>query len=204
MNYKPNFKFDFVNNCHLPIDPGLSGDETALVSPSNCASSNSPLTIYLRNEGTNTLNEIVVSYSADDGTSGSATWTGNLPSGDSVAFTVTNNMNITPGYRYMTIYTTVNEPDVDWNQDNDTARYEFVVSAGPMSGVYSIGNLYGVPANRQFANFNEACRMLECSGVSGPTTIKIALPESELKEELVFPQNITGASIPCRLPATPY
>ena len=194
MNYKPNFKFDFVNNCHLPIDPGLSGDENALVSPSNCATSNSPLRVYLRNEGTNTLNEIVVSYSADDGTSGSATWTGNLPSGDSVAFTVTNNMNITPGYRYMTISTSVNEPDVDWNQDNDTARYEFVVSAGPMSGVYSIGNLSGVPANRQFANFNEAFRMLECSGVSGPTTIKIALPESELKEELVFPQNITGAS----------
>ncbi|MEE1225850.1 MAG: GEVED domain-containing protein [Bacteroidales bacterium] len=194
MNYKPNFKFNFVDNCNLPIDPGLSGSETALVSPSNCATTNSPLRVYLRNEGTNPLTEIVVSYSADDGTSGTATWTGNLPSGDSVAFTVTNNMNITPGYRYLEIITSVNEPNIDWNQDNDTARYEFVVSAGPMSGVYSIGTLSGVPADRQFANFNEAFRMLECSGVSGPTTIKIALPESELKEELVFPQNITGAS----------
>ncbi|MBR5253508.1 MAG: hypothetical protein IKV46_00515 [Bacteroidales bacterium] len=194
LNYKPNFKFDFVNNCHLPIDPGLSGSESALVAPSSCASSNSPLTVYLRNEGTNTLNEIVVSYSADDGTSGSSTWTGNLPSGDSVAFTVTNNMNITPGYRYLELITSVNEPDIDWNQDNDTARYEFVVCAGPLSGIYSIGNLSGVPANRQFANFNEAFRMLECCGVNGPTTIKIALDESELKEELVFPQNITGAS----------
>ena len=194
MNYKPNFKFNFVDNCNLPIDPGLSGSETALVAPFNCATTNSPLTVYLRNEGTNPLTEIVVSYSADDGTSGTATWIGNLPSGDSVAFTVTNNMNITPGYRYLEIITSVNEPNIDWNQDNDTARYEFVVSAGPMSGVYSIGSLSGVPADRQFANFNEAFRMLECSGVSGPTTIKIALPESELKEELVFPQNITGAS----------
>lgn len=194
MNYKPNFKFNFVDNCHLPIDPGLSGSETALVSPSNCASSNSPLTVYLRNEGTNPLTEIVVSYSADDGTSGSSTWNGNLASGDSVAFTVTNNMNITPGYRYLEIITSVNEPDIDWNQDNDTARYEFVVSAGQMSGVYSIGTLAGVSSERQFANFNEAFRMLECSGVNGPVTIKIALDESELKEELVFPQNITGAS----------
>ena len=194
MNYKPNFKFNFVDNCNLPIDPGLSGSETALVSPSNCATTTSPLRVYLRNEGTNPLTEIVVSYSADDGTSGTSTWTGNLPSGDSVAFTVTNNMNITPGYRYLEIITSVNEPNIDWNQDNDTARYEFVVSAGPMSGVYSIGTLSGVPADRQFANFNEAFRMLECSGVSGPTTIKIALPESELNEELVFPQNITGAS----------
>lgn len=194
MNYKPNFKFDFVNNCHLPIDPGLSGGETALVAPSSCATSNSPLTVYLRNDGTNTLNEIVVSYSADDGTSGSSTWTGNLVSGDSVAFTVTNNLNITPGYRYLTIITSVNEPDIDWNQDNDTARYEFVVCSGPLSGVYSIGNLAGVPANKQFANFNEAFRMLECCGVNGPVTIKIALDESELKEELAFPYNITGAS----------
>ncbi len=194
MNYKPNFKFDFVDNCHLPIDPGLSNDAAGLVAPSNCATSNTPLTVYLRNEGTNVLNQIVVNYSADDGTSGTATWNGSLASGDSVAFTVTNNMNITPGYRYLTIITSVNEPDIDWNQDNDTARYEFVVSAGPMSGEYSIGSLAGVPTSRQFANFNEAFRMLECSGVSGPTTIKIALPESELKEELVFPQNITGAS----------
>ena len=194
MNYKPNFKFDFVDNCNLPIDPGLSNSEEALVSPSNCATSNSALSIYLRNEGSNTLNEIVVDYSADDGTSGTSTWNGSVAPGDSVLFTVTNNLNITPGYRYMTIVTRVNEPNIDWNQDNDTARYEFVVSAGPMNGVYSIGTLSGVPADRQFANFNEAFRMLECSGVSGPTTIKIALPESELKEELVFPQNITGAS----------
>ncbi len=194
MNYKPNFKFDFVDNCNLPIDPGLSNSEEALVSPSNCATSNSALQIYLRNEGSNTLNEIVVDYSADDGTSGTSTWNGSVAPGDSVLFTVTNNLNITPGYRYMTIVTRVNEPNIDWNQDNDTARYEFVVSAGPMNGVYSIGTLSGVPSERQFANFNEAFRMLECSGVSGPTTIKIALPESELKEELVFPQNITGAS----------
>ncbi len=194
MNYKPNFKFDFVDNCNLPIDPGLSNTPSGLVAPGNCATTNTPLTVYLRNEGTNTLNEIVVNYSADDGTSGTATWTGNLASGDSVAFTVTSNMNITPGYRYLTIITSVNEPNIDWNQDNDTARYEFVVSAGPMNGIYSIGALTGVAADRQFSNFNEAFRMLECSGVSGPTTIKIALPESELKEELVFPQNINGAS----------
>lgn len=194
INYKPNFKFDFVDNCNLPIDPGLSGDVAGLVAPGACATSNSPLTVYLRNEGTNPLTEIVVNYSADDGTSGSSTWTGNLVSGDSVAFTVTNNMNITPGYRYLTIITSVNEPDIDWNQDNDTARYEFVVSAGPMNGDYSIGSLTGIPADRQFANFNEAFKMLECSGVSAPTTIKIALSESELKEELVFPTDITGAS----------
>ena len=194
MNYRPNFKFDFVDNCHLPIDPGLSNEPSGLITPGSCATSTSPLKVYLRNEGTNVLNQIVVNYSADDGTSGTATWNGSLASGDSVAFTVTNNMNITPGYRYLTIITSVNEPDIDWNQDNDTARYEFVVSAGPMSGEYSIGTLAGVPANRQFANFNEAFRMLECSGVNGPTTIKIALPESELKEELVFPSNITGAS----------
>ena len=195
INYKVNFKFDFVDNCVLPVDAALS---SVLAQPANqtvSANTNSNFGVYLRNDGSEPLSQIKVSYSTDDGSSGNATWNGNLASGDSTMFNVTSSLNLTPGFRKVTAWTDILPPDVDWNTDNDTIVYEIVSCDGPMNGVYAIGNVSGVASSRTFEDFRQAFKVLEVCGVGAPVTIKIdpvnGVPYSDI---LRFPTNIQGAS----------
>lgn len=196
LGYKPNFKFNFLNTCVLANDPAVSG---VLCQPSNYkidAETPSQFSVYLRNDGSEDLSQVKLTYMSDDGNTGNSTWTGTLAPGDSLCYGITSSMSLTPGYRYVKAWVDLLPPDIDWNQDNDTAYFEIVSCDGAMNGTYSVGDVSGVAQDRKFDNFNELFRYLELCGVEAPVEVKIAnLPESEpYRDVMNFPTNIPGVS----------
>lgn len=195
INYKVNFKFDFLKNCVLPVDAALSDK---LATPANqkvSANTNSNFGVYVKNEGSEPLTQVKVSYLADNGSTGNATWNGTLAPGDSTIFNVTSSLNLPAGYRHLTAWTNVLPPDIDWNTLNDTVTYDIISCDGAMSGVYAIGNVQGVPATKTFDDFSQAFKVLEVCGVGGPVTIKIESGADDVRRDVLkFPTAIQGAS----------
>lgn len=195
INYKVNFKFDFLKNCVLPVDAALS---EKLATPANQkinANTNSNFGVYLRNDGSGALSQIKVSFLADNGSTGNATWNGTLAPGDSTVFNVTSSLNLPAGYRHVAAWTNVLPPDIDWNTLNDTITYDIISCDGAMNGVYAIGNVQGVPATRTFEDFSQAFKVLEVCGVGAPVTIKIESGADDVCGDILkFPTTIQGAS----------
>ncbi|MEE1097498.1 MAG: hypothetical protein U0K83_04110, partial [Bacteroidales bacterium] len=196
INYRVNFRFDFLKNCILPVDAGLSQSLATPADDHFSANTPSTFAVYVRNDGAEPLTQVKVSYTTDDGSAGNATWNGNIAPGDSTNFTVTSTLSLTPGYRKITAWTDILPPDVDWNTDNDTIIYEVVSCDGAMNGNYAVGNVTGVASSRTFENFSQVFRMLEVCGVSAPVTVKVAQPANGLAYDmpLKFPTTIQGAS----------
>lgn len=195
VNYKVNFKFDFLKNCVLPVDAALS---EKLATPANqkiSANTNSNFGVYLRNDGSESLSQVKVSFLADNGSTGNATWNGTLAPGDSTIFNVTSSLNLPAGYRHVTAWTNVLPPDIDWNTLNDTITYDIISCDGAMNGVYAIGNVQGVPETRTFDDFLQAFKVLEVCGVGAPVTIKVEQGADGVRGDILkFPTTIQGAS----------
>ncbi len=195
LNYKVNFKFHFIENCILPVDVGLSNTLAVPANQKVNANTNSTLGVYLRNDGSEPLTQVKVTYLSDDGNTGNATWTGNIAPDDSAVFNVTTSMNLTAGFRRVTAWTDILPPDIDWNTDNDTIVYEIVSCDGAMNGVYAVGNVQGVPATRTFEDFRQVFKYLEVCGVGAPVTVKVDMgTDGVCSDILKFPTNIQGAS----------
>lgn len=195
VNYKVNFKFDFLKNCILPVDAALSESLAVPADQHVNANTNTNFSVYIRNDGSEPLSQVKVNYTTDDGSSGNAIWNGTVAPDDSIVFNVTSSLNLTPGYRKVTAWTEILPPSVDWNRDNDTIVYEVVSCDGAMNGNYAIGNVTGVPSTRTFESFGQVFKMLEVCGVGAPVTIKVAQPaEGVFSDVLRFPTNIQGAS----------
>lgn len=195
VNYKVNYKFDFLKNCVLPVDAALS---EKLATPANqkiSANTNSNFGVYLRNDGSEPLSQVKVSFLADNGSTGNATWNGTLAPGDSTIFNVTSSLNLPAGYRHVTAWTNVLPPDIDWNTLNDTITYDIISCDGAMNGVYAIGNVQGVPETRTFDDFLQAFKVLEVCGVGAPVTIKVEQGADGVRGDILkFPTTIQGAS----------
>ncbi len=195
VNYKVNYKFDFLKNCVLPVDAALS---EKLATPANqkiSANTNSNFGVYLRNDGSEPLSQVKVSFLADNGSTGNATWNGTLDPGDSTIFNVTSSLNLPAGYRHVTAWTNVLPPDIDWNTLNDTITYDIISCDGAMNGVYAIGNVQGVPETRTFDDFSQAFKVLEVCGVGAPVTIKVEQGADGVRGDILkFPTTIQGAS----------
>src|SRR5574344_420670 len=201
--YRPNFKFDFIDDCHLAQDVG---SKDSLFTPSSLVVNSGvsvPITTKIHNYGTGAIHTVQVSYSVKNGATVPApvitgNWTGTVnPNSDVVyAIPTVKQPTFTFGYNYMKIWSDLLPPDVDWEPLNDTAYFEVVACTGGLSGIYSIGTVNGVTADRRFNNFNEVFKMLKGCGVSGPVTFKVAnLPSGQYyNDTLVFPANITGVS----------
>lgn len=200
INYRPNFKFSFVNDCQLAIDAGINSrtpDAGLNDSADFVVTANSPsqISVRLKNYGSNPLTTVKINYKVDNASTVSpGNWTGMLNSGDSVIYNFTN--SFLPGFRYMKVWSEILPPDIDWEKDNDTAYFGIVACNGPMNGEYAIGTISGVSADRTFNNFKEVFKMLKGCGVSGPVTFKVlnlAIGQY-YTDTLSFPKNITGAS----------
>lgn len=195
INYKVNFRFNFIQSCVLPVDAALSSKLAVPADQKVTANTNSNFGVYIRNDGSEALSQVKVSYLSDDGASGNSTWTGTLASGDSTVFNVTNALSLTPGFRKVTAWSNILPPDVDWNTDNDTMVYEIVSCDGPMNGVYAVGNVSGVANTRTFEDFRQVFKMLEVCGVGAPVTVRVNPGENMVcGDVLKFPSNIQGAS----------
>ena len=194
VNFRPNFKFRFVNNCKLKYDIGVTN---TLVQPSNYvvqANTPTPIRIRLKNFGTDNLSSANIVYKIDNAANVSAgTWSGVLLNDDSVMYQIPSNISFAPGFRYFKSWTTLLPPQIDYEPKNDTGYFEIISCNGPMSGEYAIGNVSGFTADRKFNSFKEVFKMLQGCGVSGPVTIKI-LPQGVYSDSLSFPTNIPGIS----------
>lgn len=222
LNYKPNLKFNFVNTCFFNFDAAVS--EYKILKPDNAITCTetmpttafctegtpAELKVNLRNDGTDVLHRILVSWMLDDNTAltGSNTWYGSLQPNDSVAFTITSNFLPSAGQHNLKIWTQMVDADtIDWNYANDTASFNLIVSSGAMNGTYAIGgNVAGVSQAKTFANFEDAFLMMINSGVNGPVTFKVksvagadayANPldvTNVYRDPIVFPSCVTGIS----------
>lgn len=205
IGYRPNFKFKFVKADKLAYDAGI---DSSLQSPSNpvvTANSPSNFKVKINNYGSQPLTSAIVKYKIDNvpTTTTAGTWTGTIPGNavvgqyNSAAYQFPSSINFTPGYRKIKVWTDSIIGRIDWEPENDTAYFELVACNGPLNGIYAIGNVSGVAADRTFANFKEAFKMLQGCGVSGPVTFKVfnLLPNQFYTDSLSFPTNITGASV---------
>lgn len=211
MNYKPNLKFNFVNTCFFEFDAAV--DRAQILKPTNAVTctdtipttafciQNQPaeLKIKLRNDGTGLLKRIKVNWMLDDNTANisSIIWNGNLASGASTPYVLTNNFLPPVGEHQLKVWTEMVDADtIDWNYDNDTAMFTILVSQGAMNGVYAIGNnVPGVNANKTFSTFDKAFMMLINSGVNGPVTFKVQNIEHQYDTvQISFPTCINGVS----------
>lgn len=205
IGFRPNFKFNFVKRGKLAYDAGI---DNVLLEPSNrIVNANTPTSfkVKINNYGSDTLNSAIVYYKIDNIPTSTlvGTWTGNLlPDSNTGQFRSTqyqfpNSVTFTPGYRHIKIWTDSILGHIDWEPENDTAYFEIVSCDGPLNGTYAIGNVSGVPAEKTFRSFQEAFKMLEGCGVSGPVTFRVLnLPLNQYyTDSLSFPRNISGASI---------
>ncbi len=208
MNIRPNFKFNFVNNCFFEYDAGILKDslqgipnartctDTIATTGFGLANQNYPLKIKLQNQGTANLTSIIVNWQVDNTQVQNATWTGSLASGESTWFTATSNFNLQAGQHTLKVWTAMSdEQTIDWNLSNDTAQFNIIISQGQMSGDYAIGGtVAGIPETRTYATFDDAFMMLINSGVSGPVTFKVLALNTAYSSPLVFPTCVNGVS----------
>ena len=210
LNYKPNFKFNFENTCHFQYDAAVSRAKILQPTPATTCSGEMPTTafctsgtpsqlkVYLRNDGTDVLQSIKVSWMLNDdpSTVASSTWNGTLSAGDSVQYLLTSNFLPPVGEHKLSIWTEmVDENTIDWNYNNDTAFFTLIVSEGAMNGEYAIGEVNGISANRTFTDFESAFLMLINSGVNAPVSFKIKYePHKYDSIQVKFPNCIQGLS----------
>ncbi|MFA7081870.1 MAG: GEVED domain-containing protein [Bacteroidales bacterium] len=205
IGFRPNFQFNFIKEGKLAYDVGI---DSTLLSPSNLiVTANTPTNfkVKINNYGSASItNGIVVKYKIDNVATPTlaGTWTGTLPSNPamgqytSVDYQFPNSISFTPGYRHIKVWTDQIIGHIDWEPENDTAYFEIVSCNGPLSGIYAIGNVSGVSAEKTFRSFKEAFKTLQGCGVSGPVTFRVtALPADQYyTDTLSFPTNITGSS----------
>ena len=194
LNFRPNFKFRFVNTCVLDYDMGVTNN---IVNPNNYvvqANIPTPITVRLKNFGASNLTSANVYYKLDNNANTDAgIWNGTVLNGDSTSYQLSSNITFPPGFRYLKSWTKLLPPLVDFEPTNDTGYYEIVSCNGPMSGEYAIGNVTGFAPERKFNSFKEVFKMLQGCGVSGPVTFKV-LPQNIYSDSLLFPTNINGLS----------
>jgi len=212
--YKPNFKFNFIDNCVLPLDVGIY--DTLIAPPYVDSIYNTykvvkvdaataiPTNVWIHNYGSDIITmPVQVSYSVVNGSSSAVpVITGNytntiLPGNNGqYSFPTAKRPTFSFGYNYMKIWTDLLPPDVDWEPLNDTSKFEIVACSGGLTGTYSIGTVTGVASDRKFNSFKEMFAMIKGCGLAGPVTVKIAnLPSGQYyTDTLNFPKNIPGAS----------
>lgn len=160
-------------NLPLLYDMGVS----ELVTPSYetaMTPNDHSVKVKLKNFGALTANAIQISYSIDDTINGSYNWTGSLAAGNEQTVTVASNVPLNAGFHTICVWvedslTASGVRYRDHEPYNDSVCSEFIVCAGPMSGVRNIGG-----ANADFNTMEEFLFALSRCGINDSLVVKLA------------------------------
>ena len=175
---RPVMVMKSYKNQPLVYDAGVS----ALRFPS---SSNPVITqptyveVTLKNFGAQTINSVDVNCSIDDTMVYSNTWTGTLAPGATTNFTVVTGLSLSAGYHKLKAWTsdtlTVgtlryrdHEPYNNASNLNNPSDTSFIVCAGPLNGVRTVGG-----QNADYATIEEFLFSLSLCGVNDSLVVRL-------------------------------
>ncbi len=143
----------------------------------------SPISVRIRNYGSNTITSADVTYNIN-GTQVTEAWTGSLGTCDSVTFTFATPYTFTAGFTMKT-FTSLPNGSADVLPSNDTSYNSGCLGMG---GVYTIG---GTPGPTNFTTFGAAITAMQGCGIGSPVIFQVA--SGTYTEQVSIPA-ITGAS----------
>jgi len=122
--------------------------------------------VRVKNNGSNTITSLNVSYRNNTGTLFTQNWTGTLSSCDttSIVFTGANQINI-GALNNLIVFIDSPNNNIDPKRENDTVRATFVA---PLAGNYTIGG-----TGASYPDFISAAAALTTAGVSAPVTFTV-------------------------------
>jgi PKD repeat protein len=121
--------------------------------------------VILRNQGTNTLNQVNIYLKINNGPANMVTWSGTINPKQAVIVSL-GNYSFSSGQIYdLKTWTVLPNGSTDCNNYNDTSKAQVTT---PLCGVYTIGGL-----NPDFLTINDAVEVLNSSGVTCPVQFNI-------------------------------
>lgn len=146
------------------------------------------LKVRLKNFGTNTITSAQVSFTLNNGTPTTISWSGTLlPCGEvDVTFAGSNGVTIASGVNTIRAYSTLPNGNADNFSGNDATTTRVCPA---MSGNFTINPSSNAAGN--FKTFAEAADALMCSGLNGPVTFTVA---AGTYVEQVSISNVAGSS----------
>lgn len=171
--YRPAFVFYESHLLPLLYDAGIS----ELVGPNYndpMTQDDHSLTVKLKNYGAEPFTAVRISYRIDDNVQGHYDWTGNLSAGQETTVQVSPNVPLAAGFHRLSVWvqdtvTAAAGQFRDHEPLNDTLSTDFIVCAGPMSGVRTIGG-----ANADFATIDEFLFSLSRCGMDDSLVVRLA------------------------------
>jgi parallel beta-helix repeat protein len=124
-----------------------------------------PVTVKLKNYGTDTLTSTTITYKIDNQIKANYSWTGSVPFGDTSNAIIVYTDTFTGGYHSLEFYVTGMNGTTQAVNLNDTIRSNFTAC---MNGTYTIGN-----STKDFQSFNDAITMLATAGICGNVTFLV-------------------------------
>ena len=170
---RPAFIFTETHLQPLLYDVGVS----ELVDPSfDVPMTENPdsITVKLSNFGERAVNAVRISYEIDDNVNGYYDWSGSLAGGHDTNVLIATNVSLTPGFHTLRVWvedtvTSAGQRYRDHEPYNDTSFSEFVVCAGPMSGVRNIGG-----PSADFNDIEEFLFSLSRCGIDDSLIVRLA------------------------------
>lgn len=144
----------------------------SIVSPSGTITPGQQnLVVRLKNYGSNVVTSAQVSYTHNNGTPVTISWTGTLqPCGEvNVTFSGTNQITIVGGVNNIRAYTSSPNGLQDSESGNDATSSKICPA---MSGTFTIDPNSNALGN--FKSFTDAVDALNCAGLNGPVTFNVA------------------------------
>lgn len=158
------------SNCFAGYDPNLSDASLDSVTLSD-VSTNGPtlrnLNIKVKSKSVVPMTALEVKVHINNDPVQTLTWTGNILTGDSVAFPVTG-YNFNKTYNRIRVWIEKVNGTTDDRQENDTIIKSQIICTAPLAGTYSTGcdTCY-------FDNIQASATTLKTCGVSDPVKIAI-------------------------------
>jgi len=178
VNFREIEIFEAVGGCasiRVPVvvnvgpPPPLDAGVYDITSPSGSAPGGTPtpITVRIKNYGTNTLTNAVINWSLNGVTKPSFTWTGGSVAFDSISQPITIYTDTFKGGLYnLKAWTTMPNGVTDPSPANDTANTSFTAC---LNGTFTIGG-----PTADFASFTEAVAAMDLISICGPVVFNVA------------------------------
>ncbi|MBQ6666688.1 MAG: hypothetical protein IJM65_01075 [Bacteroidales bacterium] len=127
-----------------------------------------PLTVSIRNIGSDTVKSMEVNYILNGIVGTAYVWNGNLAYRDTANVTV-GKIQLKRGRNTLTVFCYNPNKGNDMRPANDTLTFEIIGCDKALSGTYTVGT-----PNSDFATLDEALEAAKYCGLSGPTVFALA------------------------------
>lgn len=163
---------------------------SAILSPGSSVMANTsyPVSMQVVNVGTATVTSFSASYQLGSGAVVTQTFSGSIPSQDTITFTFTQNLTTpTSGSPILSMWTANPNGSADANPNNDTLS--ILMCLAIPGGTYTVGN-----PTADFPTLEILAEVLSCGGILGPVTFNLDAPNNSISGNLHLGQ-IPGSSV---------